>query len=420
MLVPRQKEHRLTDLAPPALAEMELHPVIAMAALERMPRAEIPGLIAQMLASPSDANIFMSLFHLFTIIDSNNFALEMLDKALAINTVYRIAGTPKPAIRLLALMGPGDTTDNTPLDYLIENTDIRLDLLYIVPGQPLPDCIPKHDVAIIALGESGKNKPLLETMGRLIEHWPRPVLNQPDRILSCSRDSVSQLLMTIPGLLIPATQRITRQTLEHAAKPGLPVSELPAYPITIRPIDSQGGRGLSKIKNADKLAAYLDAAGEQEFFVSSFIDYRSADGLFRKIRIALIDGLPYVSHLAISGHWVVHYKSAGMNESSAKRAEEADFMRDFDSGFVARHREALRAIAERVALDYVVIDCAETANGKLLIFEVDNRGWVHATDPTDIFPYKQEYMSKAFTAFRAMLLKKINTPNNPIVERNKS
>lgn len=396
----------LADIARPALAEMELHPIVAMAALERMPRAEIPGLIAQMLASPGDADIFMNLFQLFTIIDSNEFALEMLAKALATNTVYRIAGTRKPTIRLLALMGPGDTTDNTPLDYLIEDSDIRLDLLYILPGKPLPDSIPEHDVAIVALGESGKNRTVLESMDQLIERWPRPVLNHPDRILLCSRDSVSRLLAGIPGLLIPPTLRAGRQELERATR--RPAVELPGgctYPITIRPLDSQSGNGLCKIGDALELAAYLDTASAQEFYVSSYIDYRSADGLYRKIRIALIDGLPYASHLAIGEHWIVHYKSAGMNESSAKRAEEADFMRGFDTGFALRHREALRAIAERATLDYVVIDCAETADGKLLVFEIDNRGWVHATDPIDIFPYKQACMSKTFDAFRAMLLK---------------
>jgi hypothetical protein len=94
-----------------------------------------------------------------------------------------------------------------------------------------------------------------------------------------------------------------------------------------------------------------------------------------------------------------------MTASADKRAEEARFMHDFDTGFAVRHGAALRLIAERLALDYVVIDCAEMADGKLLVFEADNRGWVHATDPVDVFPYKQASMRKVFAAFRAMLFK---------------
>jgi hypothetical protein len=92
-----------------------------------------------------------------------------------------------------------------------------------------------------------------------------------------------------------------------------------------------------------------------------------------------------------------------MSASAGKREEEERLMRDFDTGFAVRHREALRSIADQLALDYVVLDCAETQDGKLLVFEADNRGWVHATDPLEIFPYKQPAMHKVFAAFRAML-----------------
>ena len=406
-----QETGNVTDLKLPALAEMDLHPVIAMATLERMRHIEVPEWIARMVARPGAANLLLNQSHLFTLAGNPDFALDLLGKALELGVIYRVEGSRQPAIRLLALLGPGDTSDNTPLDYLIEDSDIRLDLLYIVPGKPLPPIIPDHDVAIIALGESGKNRPVLELMDRLIEHWPRPLLNQAQNILLCSRDKLYQQLDSIPGLLIPPTLRASRQALERIAQLGLPAYELMAdgaYPITVRPVDTQAGLGLCKIENAAELAAYLDAASAREFFVSSYVDYRSADGLYRKMRIVLIDGRPYICHLAIGEHWIVHYQSADMTASAGKRAEEDNFMRDFDTGFALRHCAALRLIAERLALDYVVIDCAEMPDGKLLVFEADNRGWVHATDPVDVFPYKQAAMRKVFAAFRAMLFKTAN------------
>ncbi|MFA6969856.1 MAG: RimK family alpha-L-glutamate ligase [Gallionella sp.] len=396
---------------------MALKPILSMAALARIPAAEFPKMIAQMLASPADANLFMSQSYLFSVVGNPDFALEMQARALEMSTIYRIEGTKKPAIRLLALMGAGEQSVNTPLDYLVEDSDIRLDLLYIIPDQPLPECIPEHDVAIVALGESDKNLPALEMIARLTEHWPRPVLNPAKHILRNSRDGVYQQLKGIPGLLIPTTLRISRAELESVARQELPACERfwdnfggGTYPITVRPLVSQGGRGLARIANNAELAAYLEASDEEELFVSFYIDYRSADGLYRKARIALIAGIPYICHLAISSHWIVHYGSAGMEDSATKREEEAHFMRNFDSDFARRHAAALRAVASCLNLDYVVIDCAETLDGNLLIFEADNRGWVHATDPADIFQYKQEPMHKAFAAFRAMLLNAMNSP----------
>ncbi len=397
----------MTAIPIPSLVEMDLQPIVALATLERMKRDSVPEFLTQILARPGVANLLMNQFNLFSITGNANFAREMLNRALELQVIYRVEGSKQPSIRLLALMGPGDMTDNTPLDYLIEDSDIRLDLLYILPDKPLPDAIPDHDVAIVALGESSKNQPVLALMDKLIAHWPRPVLNQPKHILLCSRDHAYQQLNSIPGVLIPPTLRFRRQELERVAGLELAADKLftgSNYPITVRPVDTQGGQGLSKIENAEELAAYLNANKTQEFYVSLYIDYRGSDRLYRKLRIALIAGLPYICHLAISEHWIVHYQSADMSSSTGKREEEEHFMRDFDTGFAVRHREALRSIADHLALDYVVLDCAETQDGKLLVFEVDNRGWVHATDPLEIFPYKQPAMRKVFAAFRAMLV----------------
>lgn len=378
---------------------MELKSIIAMAALARLPSTEFPSLIAQMFAQPVDATLYMNQFQIFSTFGNQEFALDMQAKALELNTIYRIASSKKPAIRLLALMGPGDSTDNTPLDYLLEDSDIQLDLLYILPDGSLPDFIPEHDVAIVALGESARNRPVLEKMRELTANWPKPVLNLAKHVLHCSRDSVYQLLKDIPDLVIPPTLRVARHELENELPGGL------RYPITVRPLDSQAGKCLSRIDDTAQLSAYLDSTGAEIFYVSHFMAYQSRDGLYRKLRIALIDGKPYICHLAISDEWIVHYGSSGMMDSPERRCEEASFMQNFDNTFMQRHATALCRIADQLILDYVVIDCAETMDGKLLLFEADNRGWVHATDPIELFSYKHETMQRVFTAFRAMLLK---------------
>jgi hypothetical protein len=92
-----------------------------------------------------------------------------------------------------------------------------------------------------------------------------------------------------------------------------------------------------------------------------------------------------------------------MMESAAKRAEEARFMAEFDRDFAVRHRAALAAVADRISLDYVTVDCAETPDGRLLVFEAGNGMIVHAMDPPELFPYKEPQMRKVFGAFEAML-----------------
>ena len=158
-----------------------------------------------------------------------------------------------------------------------------------------------------------------------------------------------------------------------------------------------------KLDDTVSVHKHLESTPTAAFYVSSFVDYRGYDGLFRKCRIVLIDGHAYAAHLAISKHWMVNYINSHMEKSSRKRAEEALFMAHFNEGFARRHAAALKAIYDRLQLDYVVIDCAETTDGQLLLFEVDNAAIVHANDPMDVFPYKQPQMRKVFDAFRKML-----------------
>jgi len=360
--------------------------------LARLNPEAIPILLNQTTDEQDLGNLFMRIFYLMNALRMKEFALEMQAKALSYRRIYRLEGPAQPKMRLLALLGPGDWEENAPLEFLVENSAIRLDLLYILADGLLPEHIPDHDVVIVALGESSQNNLILNLMGQMLAHWPRPVINHPSRVLGCARDKACDVLQGIEGLCVPKTFRVGRDDMRQLT-----------YPLIIRPMDKHGGQGLKKIDDADQLAQYLAQQPELFFYLAEYIDYQSADGLFRKYRIALLDGKPYISHLAISNDWIVHYASAGMQLSEEKRAEEAHVMQHFDSEFVSRHQLVLDEICNRFQLEYLILDCAELSDGRLLYFEADNGGWVHAVDPIENFSYKKPVMQKLFDAFFKML-----------------
>jgi glutathione synthase/RimK-type ligase-like ATP-grasp enzyme len=205
---------------------------------------------------------------------------------------------------------------------------------------------------------------------------------------------------------MPMTVRIDRTSLGEigTGKASLQVHLADgAFPLIARPIDSHAGRGLQKLDDAASVQAYLAARPEKAFYISRYVDYRSPDGLFRKYRVVFIAGRAYACHMAIADQWMIYYLNAGMDESAAKKAEEERFMTGFDQEFARRHRAAFAALAERVGLDYFGIDCAQTAEGKLLLFEADIAMIVHLMDSPAIYPYKVPQMRKVFAAFAAML-----------------
>jgi glutathione synthase/RimK-type ligase-like ATP-grasp enzyme len=176
------------------------------------------------------------------------------------------------------------------------------------------------------------------------------------------------------------------------------------FPLLARPVGSHAGKGLARIEDAQGLAVYTGMAGRTDaFYLSRFVDYASADGRFRKYRVAVFDGRPYLAHMAIGDHWMVHYLNAGMAESADKRAEEAAVMASFDQGFAARHMETLAEISRRLGLEYYALDCAETPEGELLVFEADVGMIVHALDSVALYPYKPPHMQALFAAFEAVL-----------------
>jgi len=163
---------------------------------------------------------------------------------------------------------------------------------------------------------------------------------------------------------------------------------------------------LMRLDSGRSVDNYLAAQPDAEFFISPFVDFRSADGQFRKYRVVWVDGRPYPCHMAIADQWKVWYYNAEMDASPYKRVEEKQFMSAFDTGFAHSHANALASMAERFSLEYVGIDCGELPDGRLIVFEGDISMVVHNMDQQALYPYKGPATRKLFAAFREMLERK--------------
>jgi glutathione synthase/RimK-type ligase-like ATP-grasp enzyme len=322
--------------------------------------------------------------------------LAIQNEALQLHQIFCPDRNPTaPSLRVLAFAAASDIGANTPIEFLLEGSDISLAVLYLGPGIPLPRALPAHDIAMVIAPASQDGEDALAMAEELMRGHGAPLLNHPAHIRHLERDQLYLKLKDIAGLKIPPTLRITRTELEQSAS-------VPS-PIIIRPFGSHAGFGLAKIDDVAALRTYLETRPEEGFFVSPFIDYASRDRMFRKYRIALIDGKAFAVHMAIADEWKVWYLNADMALSPSNRLEEARFMQYFDETFATRHAQALGAMSAAIGLDYVLVDCAETRDGELLIFEADHCAIVHDMDPVNVYPYKPAQMHKIYAAFADML-----------------
>ena len=366
-------------------------------------------LLARAQQNPLDANAYLDFSTVLQLTGEPGYALAVQAEAIRIQPLYSLpARQSTTGLRLLVVMGPGDLMSNTPIEFLLEDSDVALDLLFLTPDSTWPDSVPEHDVMMVGIAESDANQSLLHQVAQGVAGWPRPVINAPELIAVLSRDGVCAALERVDGVLLPLTARTDRTNLLALAADATHLSNLlpcDQFPLIVRPVGSHAGQNLEKVTTPADVADYLARVDGERFYVSRFIDYRSADGMFRKYRIALIEGLPYICHFAVSEHWMIHYLNAGMDESAEKRRQEAECMAHFVDEFAVRHAAALTAVFDRLGLPYLGIDCAETPDGQLLVFEIDNAMIVHAMDSEELYGYKRPAMQKVFAAFRTMLQK---------------
>ena len=404
----------MKDAAPRIDADLEPPPVHGTAALSHRAFAGddldalLAGIHRPVYTPEQDGAISYDISLALSLSGEPKTAAALQRHALGRSALLRVQGgfvprTPR-AVRLLALVAPGDLMVNTPLDFITAHLDVRLDLLFVRPGQKLPAAMPDHDLAFFAVSES--DPATLARLAPLYAGWPRPALNDPARVALLSRDGVARGLGQHPGILAPPVARATRAELSAAGADLSRLSPGLGWPVLVRPVGSHAGQDLVKADSPEALAAYLADATADAFFVVGFIDYSDVDGLFRKYRVAFIDGAPFLVHMAASEHWMVHYLNAGMTDRAERRDAEAAAMAGFDAGFARRHRAAFQALNDWIGLDYHQIDCAEAPDGRLLVFEADVAGIVHLMDPPELFPYKQRHMRRLMAAFGDMLLRR--------------
>ncbi len=377
-------------------------PLIGLATLTRAAmRGEDLGaiarkLLARLAADPLDAAASLDLSIIEQLLGAGANRAVLQAKALQLRRIYSATPGEAAAPVLLVLLAAGDFMANTPIEFLLEGTKMRVDYFYVDADMDILAAAPTHDAAFVAVAESQANQAVLAAIARAARRWPRPLFNCPETIARLTRDGAWRLLHDAEGVTYPRNKRFSRQEIFVGAREF-------EFPFILRPLDSHAGSGLEKIENESALADYLRKHEAETFYAAPFVDYRGSDRLFRKMRIAFVDGEPFPVHLAISPRWMIHYLNADMSDNAAHRVEEAHWMENF-AEFCRRHDRAFASIRERLGLDYFLIDCAECGDDSLLIFEVGSAMIAHDLDCPQTFPYKSAPMRRLFAAFQTMIL----------------
>ncbi len=302
--------------------------------------------------------------------------------------------TAEPAFSVLVIMSPG--AGNTPYRYLIGKNSYECHLYALLPGvEPDIALLRQHgDIVLNLISDADQGHDMLTNAAALVDRLGKPAVNHPSRVLATSRDAIAQRLPGIAHCRMPRTMRAAR-----AGVAGLAVDF--GFPLLLRTPGTHGGDAFEKAANAAEVDAFLAQYPAEDYYVTEFVDYRAADGFYRKYRMILVDGtlLPY--HLAIHDDWKIHHFRTEMGAHQWMRDEEAAFLDNPAAVFGAPHQAALHEIGSRIGLEFFGVDCSIDPAGDLLIFEVNASMLIH--DDNADYAYKAPHVARIKATFDAML-----------------
>ncbi len=306
----------------------------------------------------------------------------------------------KADFSVVLLYAPGSGL--TPVNNLIRKANYDCHFYCVLPGAPqnLDILRAKADVVVNMISDADKCRDILPFAQDLVNRLGRPAINHPGLIMNTDRETVSRRIAGIPLCRVPKTRRFTGPVLTKAAKNKI-LDDF-NLPLLIRVAGYHGGDDFEKFTDFSGIADFVSRHPEANYYVTEYVDYRSADGFFRKYRLISIDEelLPY--HLAIHDDWKVHHFRTDMANQAWMRQEEESFLKDPHLVFDEQHQAALRAVSNATGLDYSGIDCALDCCGEIVVFETNATMLVH-DEKDEIFAYKNPYIAKIKAAFNAKL-----------------
>jgi hypothetical protein len=308
---------------------------------------------------------------------------------------YHGDGAPLSVLLLVSALG-----GNIPTAALLDERIFQTSVLVAEYAEALT-ALPPHDVVFNGIGDADLCGEGLAAAQTIVAHSARPVINDPAAVLATGRMANADRLRGLPDVIVPRIASLARDKLLGPQAASV-LGDF-RFPLLLRAPGFHTGRHFVHVADAKELVAAAGALPGRDVWAIEPLDARGPDGKFRKYRVMFVERRLYPLHLAVSGHWKVHYFTAEMADTPAHRHEDEAFLADMAAVIGARGMAALERIAAALGLDYAGIDFGLGPAGEILFFEA-NAAMV-VTPPTDDpkWAYRRLAVDRVIAAVRAML-----------------
>ncbi len=241
-----------------------------------------------------------------------------------------------------------------------------------------------------------------------IEDKVRPVrsFNRAAHVLKTGRQSLSRTLAGVAGCRVPRIESLRAPSFEALKQA---CSAFDHWPLILRAVGYHGGEHMIVLPDLQALDAHRETQWlSEDVLLIEFVDYQNDQGLYKKHRVIMIDGAPYLRHSITSDIWSIHSGSRSDlmdNDLSLCRQEET-FLAEFKNSGLVKYRDTFEQIYQRIGLDIFGIDFA-LVDGEILVFEANAcMNFLHQNFGADNrYGYLEDYVRALKRAIKKMLMR---------------
>lgn len=271
----------------------------------------------------------------------------------------------------------------------------------------------QFDVVLNTITDPDQNPKTIKVVERITRGFDH-VVNRPEVLQTTTRSEVAKRLESTPKLVVPKVIRLRYPTLERLR--ARVAEHAFRFPAILRQAGMHTGKIIGVVDRAEDLDPVFGDR-KHEYFLTEFVNFASADGLYRKMRVFFIGNEVLFKHLIVSSQWNVHAKDRAdiMAGRDDLRREEQQLVEGGFTTFRVGIDDCLREIKSRIKLDYFGMDCALLADGRLVLFELNATMNFFPLSPDPRFAYLQAGVEPAKEAMSRLLASRARstTPNKP-------
>lgn len=240
----------------------------------------------------------------------------------------------------------------------------------------------------------------LQRIRKLLRGFRGRIVNNPDAVLRSSRDLVARRLSGIPDLVVPQVLRL------HNPRPGAASQAVQrasfTFPLIVRIAGTQTGESVRLAANPEEVEAACSDPGD--YILTQFVDFRSADGLYRKYRFWSFGRATIFKHAIISDQWNIHNadRKRIMHERPDLIEEETLLFARPEGTLPPLVHSVFDAVRARLGLDFFGMDFGLAEDGRVILFEA-NATMSFAMSFAPPFQYLEDVNDAARQAFGQML-----------------